>query len=865
MFPRLLAEPVSGPPPKAGSSSLSLLDALHRLSRPIEFASRDNYAHLSSVKDLGPYVRRQVVEALAQGPHPLWVEVTLMALRVLFEDFERSAELDRRRATVERAKRLLQYLRAARAPSFQAVPSPPDPIPPPWTRQPSVEGAPLWEQPIQFVKGVGPKRALILARLGIRSVEDLLWTLPWRYEDRTRLSRTNQLVPGTQGMICGVVRGVRVKTIPRRRLTILEATVEDAGGQAHAIFFNQPYLEAQFTAGTQVLLSGRVVGGPGGRQLAWHGTGPMAATAPRLEVDEYEILVDPQEPTVHLGRIVPVYHETRGWSSRQMRALVRSMLTAELGRVREVLPDALRRRQKLPTLAQAMEAVHAPTAALSLEELNRGGTPAHRRLAFEELFVLEMALASRHATVARAVKPFRVSPSPGMIHRLQSILPFRLTRAQERVIDEIVRDLTSPHPMNRLIQGDVGSGKTVVALHAVAVACASGLQAALMAPTELLAEQHYLNVAPLCARLGLQAVLLSGKERGTSKRELVARIAEGTAQVIVGTHALLQHKVRFAKLGLAVIDEQHKFGVLQRKMLVDKGYQLDVLIMTATPIPRTLAMTVYGDLDVSVIDALPPGRKPVQTMAFAASQRRKGYQLVVDELRAGRQAYVVFPLVEESEKVDLEAAEMAYRRLQQEEFAAFRVGLIHGKLKAEQRSSIMAAFKAGDLDVLVATTVIEVGVDVPNATVMIVEHAERFGLAQLHQLRGRVGRGAQQSYCVLIDATIKGYGAWARDGGGRSPAEQRREAMLRSTDGFVIAEEDLRIRGPGEMFGTRQSGLPEFRAANLVRDAALIEVARREAFALLREDPELSRPEHRDLQEAMRRRWHAKLALGEVS
>jgi ATP-dependent DNA helicase RecG len=360
-------------------------------------------------------------------------------------------------------------------------------------------------------------------------------------------------------------------------------------------------------------------------------------------------------------------------------------------------------------------------------------------------------------------------------------------------------------------------------------------------------------------------VLVTGRERGSVKKERVAQIATGAAHIIIGTHAVLQQSVRFSNLGLAVIDEQHKFGVLQRKTLVDKGYQPDVLVLTATPIPRTLAMTVYGDLDISVIDGLPPGRKPIRTVAFPQVQRRKAYQIAVDELRAGRQAYVVYPLVEESEKIDLEAAQIAFQRLQQVEFASYRVGLIHGRLKGAERNKIMSAFKAGELHVLVATTVVEVGVDVPNATVMIVEHAERFGLAQLHQLRGRVGRGPMQSYCVLIDAIMKGQGVWAHDPGTSSPARQRLEALLRSTDGFAIAEEDLRIRGPGEVFGTRQSGLPEFRVANLIRDAALLEAARKEAFSLLRDDPALARHEHQNLKHAMLRRWQARLALGEVS
>lgn len=846
---------MSGPSPIPTSVHWPLLDILRRVAQPIDFAGRDNGAHVATVKDLASVVRRHMVEALALGPHAPAVEIQLLALRAVCDDFEGTSDRDRRRQCLARAQTLLRQLRGGRSkaePPQEKSLSESD-----IAEAPVVPSGPSpREQPIQFVKGVGPKRAPLLERLGIRTVEDLLWTLPWRYEDRTQVTRTTQLAPGTQAIVCGIVRKTLLKKIPHRRLTILEITIEDAVGSLVATVFNQPYLEEQLPLGTQVLLSGRVP------QYVRGGT---SAALPRLEVQEHEVVTGELGQTLHLGRVTPIYHETRGWSSRQMRVLMRGMLEETRARLDEVVPDAMRRRLKLPLLRDALRTVHAPTAVAELADLNQSATSAHRRLAFEELFLLELALASRHETVAKAVKPFQVAPAPGLFHRLKGLLQYRLTGAQERVIAEIQRDMTAPHPMNRLIQGDVGCGKTIVALHALALACANGLQAVLMVPTELLAEQHAANLAPLCAKLGITMTLLSGKERGTLRRERLAQIADGTARLVVGTHAVVQPSVRFANLGLAVIDEQHKFGVMQRKTLVEKGYQPDVLILTATPIPRTLAMTVYGDLDVSVIDALPPGRQPIRTMAFPQTQRRKAYQLVRDELRAGRQAYVVFPLVEESEKIDLEAAEVGCERLRQEEFSDYRVGLVHGKLSAEARNDTMAAFKSGAVQVLVATTVIEVGVDVPNATVMVIEHAERFGLAQLHQLRGRVGRGAQQSYCVLIDAASAGQGRWARDAQNPSLAQQRIEALIRTTDGFAIAEEDLRIRGPGEMFGTRQSGLPEFRAANLIRDAALLDVARKEAFALLREDPELARSEHAVLRQAMTRRWAAKLSLGEVS
>jgi ATP-dependent DNA helicase RecG len=430
--------------------------------------------------------------------------------------------------------------------------------------------------------------------------------------------------------------------------------------------------------------------------------------------------------------------------------------------------------------------------------------------------------------------------------------------------------MISSRPMNRLVQGDVGSGKTVVALHAIVMACGSGYQAALMAPTEILAEQHYRNLGGLLERLGMKTALLRGSERAAIKKANLARLASGEIRVAIGTHALIQKGVRFRDLSLAVVDEQHKFGVLQRKTLSEKGYRPDVLVLTATPIPRTLAMTVYGDLDVSVIRALPPGRKPVRTFLFGEAQRRRAYQILRDELHNKRQAYVVYPLVEESEKSDLQAAIQGAERLQHEELREFRVGLLHGRMKPVEKEAVMADFLAGKIHVLVATTVIEVGVDVANATTMIIEHAERFGLAQLHQLRGRVGRAGYQSYCLLMAATLGRHKMLLgkRPTGNEEPAslvKERLEALVRSNDGFVIAEEDLRIRGPGEFFGFRQWGMPEFRVANIVRDGELLQQARSEAFAVVKQDPQLAAPAYQGIKEKMRRKWEKKLELGSVS
>ncbi len=820
---------------------------MQRLARPIDFASRDAFAHIAAVKNLGPYVTAQVAQALSDAVYPKHIEADLLALRHYLADFDGLTHQAERIRRVTEAQAVVRRLQAVTPEAL--APPPPAPM-----RAAAPPAHDLWNLSIQYAKGVGPKRAALFARLGIKSVEDALWYLPWRYEDRSQMVPIGRLTPGQAATVCGVVASSRLKQAGRRRLTILEVTVEDESGAVLAVFFNQSYLEGQLKPGTRLMLNGTAVAGRGG----W--------TRLRMDSPQYETLGEEQDATVHVGRIVPIYHETKGLSSRQIRTVQRHLLDQFAGAMEDVVPPAVRQRHNLPPLTTALTDVHFPPPASDPAQLERGVTPAHQRLAFEECFLLELALASRHQSVKEEIKGIRFDPDTRLTERLRQALPFRLTAAQERVIGDIRRDMASLKPMNRLVQGDVGSGKTVIALYAMVVACGSGYQAAFMAPTEILAEQHYLNLHPVLDSLGIEAVLLKGGTGAKQRRAVAARIESGQAHVVIGTHALIQKGVTFARLGLAVVDEQHKFGVLQRKTLVQKGYRPDMLVMTATPIPRTLAMTVYGDLDVSVIDELPPGRKPVRTLVFGEGKRRQAYDLLADEVRAGRQGYVVFPLVEESEKVDLQAAMQAAERLQAKEFRWTTVGLLHGRMKTDEKERTMAAFKRGELRVLVATTVIEVGVDVSNATVMLVEHAERFGLAQLHQLRGRVGRSAQQAYCLLLASGWKGdtQGAVRRGARPPSPSQQRLDALVRSTDGFVIAEEDLRIRGPGEFFGVRQWGVPEFHAVNLVRDAALLEQARREAFALIDADPRFARPEHRGLRQAMLRKWQAKLELGSV-
>ena len=835
-------------------------DWLDRIARPIEFASRDECAHLGAVKNLSAFVASQVLSALAQQVYPKAIESRLISLRDLFVDFQQTLPLDEQRRRLQVATALVKALRGAArqfsessgAESEQAASGL------------HAEGGArrdLWNLPIQFVKGVGPKRTSLLQRLRIETVEDALWTVPWRYEDRSVMTPIGNLVPGMVTSVCGTIGKCEAKPTRNRRLSVLDVGVEDQTGRMQVVFFNQPYLEEILAVGKRVMMSGRVIAGKQGWMV------------PRMEVAQYEVVGEEMESALHVGRIVPIYHETKGWTSRQMRVLVKALLEEHAFELRDDLPVQIRARQRLIPIQEALQDVHFPKAGSDLRLLEQGKTAAHRRLAFEELFLLQVALATLQRSVKDEPKGLHFNPRTPLLEKLGRLLPFRLTPAQDQVIREIFRDMISPRPMNRLVQGDVGSGKTVVALHAIGMACGSGYQAALMAPTEILAEQHYRNLSGMLDALGLKAILMRGGDKATVKKAQAAQLASGEIQVAIGTHALIQKGVAFKNLGLTVVDEQHRFGVLQRKTLIDKGYKPDVLVLTATPIPRTLAMTVYGDLDVSIIDMLPPGRKPVRTFLFGEAQRRRAYQILRDELRNKRQAYVVYPLVEESEKSDLQAATQGAEGLQNGEFAEFRVGLLHGRMKPAEKEAVMADFKAGKIHLLVATTVIEVGVDVPNATIMMIEHAERFGLAQLHQLRGRVGRGAEQSYCLLMAATM----GRAKVQLGRRPigpagidepvsnARERLDALVQSNDGFVIAEEDLRIRGPGEFFGLRQWGMPEFRVANIVRDGDLLQQARQEAFSLLKLDPGLKAPAHQGLRDAMLRKWEKKLELGSVS
>jgi ATP-dependent DNA helicase RecG len=665
---------------------------------------------------------------------------------------------------------------------------------------------------LQYFKGVGPRRAADLARVGLRTIEDLLYRFPVRYEDRSQLQPVASIKSGQVVAVQARILSFGLRSTRRPGFTVFDALVGDDSGSIRATWLNQSFLRDVFARGQSVVLYGRAESRePGGLQL----TNP-----------QYEIVEEEEAETIHTGRIVPVYERSGSVTPKMQRKLVHNALAALPADLPDMLPDEVLLRLGLPSRRAALLATHFPPEGTSIDELNRFETPAQRRLVFEEAFAFQIGVLARRQGAGSEVKPFAVRVDARIRESARRVLPFKLTPGQRLALKEIVLDLQRRQPMNRLLQGDVGAGKTVVALLAALVAMENGLQVAFMAPTEILAEQHFVNLSRLLESSRFRLALLTGATAGATRDAILAQIATGAIPLVVGTHALVQNDVRFRQLGLVVIDEQHRFGVLQRAALRDKGFRPDVLVMTATPIPRTLALTLYGDLDVSAIRDRPPGRLPTRTVVKPESRRTEIYSFIRDQLAEGRQAYVIYPLVEESEKVDLRDATRMAHHLQHDVFPGCRVGLLHGRLKPTDKEGVMKAFLAGDLQVLVSTTVVEVGVDVPNATVMLVEHAERFGLAQLHQLRGRIGRGSHQASCFMVYQSPLS-----------AEARGRLRAVTETADGFVIAERDLQLRGAGDFFGTRQAGVPTFRLINLARDHELLEVAKAEVEAWFRAAP----------------------------
>jgi ATP-dependent DNA helicase RecG len=852
----------------AAGSRRSPSDALTALVPPIRFGTRDDHAGLPRLVGFGETLRSAVQRAREWGAPD---SEPLRRLAAEADAFDALAIPEKRRALARIAAALGALIPlpddlAAIARTAALAPPSRDPRPPPPAAPELVPAAAPEEldlaaedRPVQLPPAPRTaaermeRRRKLRTRLdalprahpaprgqleerGRHTVEEALEFLPKGWQDRTRGRQIADVRLGDEVIVVGTVRHVRTQRMKNGR-PILKVGLSDASGGLELVFFNPPpWRQKELQPGETILATGKVTEGIGGRR--------------QLTQPEVEKLA--ARDSANFGRIVPVYPGPTDSQHPSLRRLMKRLCDEYAPWVVEDLPEGVRARRGLVTRAEALRQAHFPSAGTDLALAGERASPAFRRLVFEELFFLQLALARRRAGI-RGEPGIAFDASPAALAEAIRPLPFALTGAQRRVLGEIARDMGRPEPMSRLLQGDVGCGKTAVAFAAMMLAVRSGWQAALMVPTEILAEQHARTLERWLAGTGVEAVLVGAVARGKAQRDARAALSDGRARIAIGTHALLEEGVAFERLGLVVVDEQHRFGVEQRASLARKGRRPDVLVMTATPIPRTLALAFYGDLDQSKIDELPPGRTPVETKVFGDSQRKAAYALARKELEEGRQAYVVYPLVAESEKSDLADATTGAEELRKV-FPGHEVGLLHGQLKAEQKQQIMERFRVGEIRVLVATTVIEVGVDVPNASVMLVEHAERFGLSQLHQLRGRVGRGAAKSSCLLL-AHFKRTGEDARE---------RLGAMVRTQDGFEIARVDLKLRGPGELLGTRQAGQQLLEIADLYRDESILEEAREEAFALVERDPALDLPAHAAAAEALLECWAGRLSLAQV-
>ncbi len=702
-----------------------------------------------------------------------------------------------------------------------------------------LQGLKELDKPVQYVKGVGPKIAEKFSKKGIVTIYDALYFLPIRYEDRRNIKKISHLIPGKREVVLGEIIAAGDSGYRKK---IFEVIVGDGSGFLSAKWFNYNirYMRNIFKKGKKVLLYGEVQVFGGKREIIH----------PDVEIVDGED--ESRNDSINFNRIVPVYSEIDGLYQKVIRRIMKRIVDENLDFLIDPFGEEILKRYDLPSLKQSFRDIHFPEGDMDENQLNRFESRAHRRLVFDEMFFLELGLAKRRFDFVNN-KGFILSSGYELVEKFLKSLDFNLTDAQKRVFEEIRRKLSSGTPMNMLLQGDVGSGKTVVAFLASLIAVASGVQVAIMAPTEILAEQHYRRFYDWLKSFSIKPFLLTGDTPAKEKEAIYNMLESGEIKFVVGTHALIQESVRFKNLGLCIIDEQHRFGVAQRATLRQKGHAPHVLVMTATPIPRTLAMTLYGDLDLAVIDELPPGRKPVITRVVSEKERWRVYETIRNATKRGEQAYIVYPLIEESEKLDLKAATVMFEEFRNRILKELNIALLHGRMKPEEKERVMEGFRKGEYQVLVSTTVIEVGIDIPNATLMVIEHAERFGLSQLHQLRGRIRRSEKQAECILI-----AYGKPTDD------AVRRLKIMEETDDGFRIAEEDLKIRGPGDFIGTRQSGLPDFRVANLMRDARILADARREAFRIIEEDPNLEKEEHQLLKYMLDVYWKGKLEFARV-
>ncbi len=842
--------------------SQDLIAILTALEKPLKFASSKNFANLDKIKALDQLAGDLTLKALSlplSGAQSKAVE----NVRDLFKTYE-SLDFGQKQKVIESSLEIIERLRKSDSPSgsqkkhqdiVTTVEVPIEESDSSFSETEvggSVQSENISEIPIQFVKGVGPRIASMLKKKDVETVEDALNYFPRAYEDRRTIKKISKLIPGQRQTVIGTIMlAGKIRTKSRG---LYQVVISDGTGTVTLVWFqfNEKYLRTAYKKGASIILTSEVT-------LGYRDT--LQIVHPRPEdievIDEGEEI---DEGNIHFNRIVPIYPLTEGLKQRRMRRIMKFVVDKYGSLIRSFMPSEIVKKRDILDYGPALKRVHFPDdqdKAIDLfEQKSVYESKPHRTVSYSEFFLTEIGLAIKKRDVAK-LSGIAFSPTGELTDNLLNNLPFDLTSAQKRVISEIEKDMRSTTPMNRLLQGDVGSGKTIVAVLSILKAVESGYQAVLMAPTEILAEQHLASVLEYVRGMGLRVVFLKSGLSKSEKNTYYKAIMSGEAQIAVGTHALIQDKVDFKNLGLVVIDEQHRFGVMQRAELMSKGFNPDVLVMTATPIPRTLALTVYGDLDVSVLDDLPPGRKEIKTKVYydQKGSREKAYNTVRKEIEKGRQAYVVYPMIEESENPDFKnvkyATQMA-EELQNEIFPDYKVGLLHGRMKAEEKQAVMKRFVSHHLDILVATTVIEVGVDVPNSTVMVVENAERFGLTQLHQLRGRIGRGGHDSYCILISSFKRS-----------EDAEKRLTIMEETTDGFKIAEADLTIRGPGDFLGTKQSGLPQFRFANLIRDARILSEAREDAFNLVKEDPELSK--YPELLEQVLNKWGGLLKLGGIS
>ena len=749
--------------------------------------------------------------------------VRIREIVTLLSRYSSLSSTEERKALLEKIQELISSP-VLPAPEPPPMPKPPKEKPPEKPPEPQ-KGLGL-DSPVIKLSGVGPRNAERLKKLGVRTIRDLLYLFPRRYVDYSNIKTINRLRYGEEVTIIGNVWDVSVREA-KSGLTVVSCILADGTGVIEVSWFNQPHIAQQLRPGKQIVVSGRVD----------EFMGRLTMNSPEWEPLDREL--------VSTGRVVPIYPLTKGLSPRWLRRLMLRTTRYWAEKVPDPLPERIREERKLMPLGTALAQIHFPDNQDLLRE-------ARQRLAFDELLLLQLGvMRQKFAWQSNPGRAIRVDQS--FVEQIISSLPFELTSAQRRALREILEDLAGDRPMSRLLQGEVGSGKTVVAFIAMLVTVAAGYQAAMMAPTEILADQHYGTMVSLLERMDLKHPvtgepfsprirLLIGSTKPSEKRQIQEGIASGEVDIVVGTHTLIQEGVQFANLALAVIDEQHRFGVRQRASLRQKGYFPHVLVMSATPIPRTLALTIYGDLDISVLDEMPPGRQGVKTYLITPLERERAYRFIRSQIERGRQAFIIYPVIEESESVDAPSAVAEYERLKKEVFPDLKLGLLHGRMKGEEKERVMEAFRQGEIQILVSTAVVEVGVDIPNATVMMVEGAHRFGLAQLHQFRGRVGRGNEPGYCILVADSD-------------SPeAFERLKIVETLQDGFQLAEKDLEMRGPGEFLGTRQSGLPELKLARLT-DLKMLTEAREVAMEIFREDPELSKPEFRLLREAIERLW----------